>query len=341
MLARRSFEGQAKPLPALETKELTLMDEESHVQHGIELTQPVLESNENDLDIQETFGFTIPEAEVQACIFSDRIHTIDEAKEVGKHLPEGFTVRRGSIMVHMDKFDQNNPAHQQKMEETLAQLTKRFPAAGLVLQLGDKFWEHREGKLQEVPWAGATPPPSVTRMSAIILPHHGRCVLVEGKHLHVTPPSTLTAAVQHALDASGSGSGGTVQGFDKPLVLYCIREGVLQAEKLRPMFSSPDGCKALFAAPVGQLPAEGNVTLRLRRDHAFAPDVTMNAAWLHDSSPQPDVKRNILAQKAPSDRSSEPVAAPRAVQQLQQTYFSQPTSMPYPMEHQPSPLRAH
>lgn len=76
MLARRSFEGQAKPLPALETKELTLMDEESHVQHGIELTQPVLESNENDLDIQETFGFTIPEVRsvaAQACRCTVRV----------------------------------------------------------------------------------------------------------------------------------------------------------------------------------------------------------------------------------------------------------------------------
>lgn len=63
---------------------------------------------------------------------------------------------------------------------------------------------------------------------------------MEGQHLHITPPSTLAAAVQHELNASGSASSGIVQAFDKPLVLYCILEGVLQAEKLRPMFSSPD-----------------------------------------------------------------------------------------------------
>lgn len=65
------------------------------------------------------------------------------------------------------------PAHQEMMNQALAELTKRCPAAGLVLQLDDKFWEHRDGKPQEVPWAGAIPPPVVTRMSAVKLPRHG------------------------------------------------------------------------------------------------------------------------------------------------------------------------
>ena len=63
------------------------------------------------------------------------------------------------------------------MKRALERLSRRFPTAGLVLQLGDKFYEHRDGQLREVPWVGATPPPVVTRMSAINLPRHGKIFL--------------------------------------------------------------------------------------------------------------------------------------------------------------------
>ena len=59
------------------------------------------------------------------------------------------------------------------MEQALVRLSGRFPKAGLVLQLGDKFYEHRNGELREVPWVCTTPPPVVTRMSAVNLPSHG------------------------------------------------------------------------------------------------------------------------------------------------------------------------
>ncbi len=69
------------------------------------------------------------------------------------------------------------PQHVQTMQRALERLSRRFPTAGLVLQLGDKFYEHRDGELREVPWVGATPPPVVTRMSAINLPRHGTIFL--------------------------------------------------------------------------------------------------------------------------------------------------------------------
>eukprot|EP00208_Stichococcus_sp_RCC1054_P004080 CAMPEP_0206149392 /NCGR_PEP_ID=MMETSP1473-20131121/37751_1 /ASSEMBLY_ACC=CAM_ASM_001109 /TAXON_ID=1461547 /ORGANISM="Stichococcus sp, Strain RCC1054" /LENGTH=328 /DNA_ID=CAMNT_0053546853 /DNA_START=1107 /DNA_END=2093 /DNA_ORIENTATION=+ len=178
-----------------------------------------------------------------------------------------------SVMIHMDHFDASQEAHTEKMERTLVRLSNRFPKAGMKLQLGTKFYSSEAGQVQEEDWTYDVPPPVVTRMSAVQLPKHGRCVLVEGEHLTVPGMTSTVAAPTEATP---------------PLVLYCIRPGVVQAEKLRPMFSTPDGRKALFAAPVQPL-QEGSVTLRLRRAHAFSPDVHMTADWLRrpadDSSP--------------------------------------------------------
>lgn len=48
--------------------------------------------------------------------------------------------------------------------------------------------------------------------------------------------------------------------------------------------ASPQGRKALFAAPQWQLPEEGYVTLRLRRGYYFCPDVTMTSSWLQEQA---------------------------------------------------------
>lgn len=64
------------------------------------------------------------------------------------------------------------------------------------------------------------------------------------------------------------------------------------------------GRKALFAAPMRPLPAEGTVTLRLRRGHAFSPDVTMTTTWLQE-------KRHVAASAHTDMRTSESPAAVR------------------------------
>lgn len=202
-------------------------------------------------------------------------------------------VHKGSIMVHMEGFDHTQPSHVETMRRAMERLAVRFPRGGFVLQLGDRFYRYVDGGLQEVPWDGSTPPPVATRMSAVDLPRHGRCVLVEGQHLHIplaptsaaTAPSRDRQTAQQVMAAEGGGLATAVMDApEPPLVLYCIQTEVVQAEKLRPMYSTPDGCKALFAAPRGLLPDVGTVTLRLRRGHAFSPDVRMNAGWLRPLS---------------------------------------------------------
>ena len=64
------------------------------------------------------------------------------------------------------------------------------------------------------------------------------------------------------------------------------------------------GRKALFAAPMRPLPAEGTVTLRLRRGHAFSPDVTMTTTWLQE-------KRHVAASAQADTPTSESPAAVR------------------------------
>mmetsp|Transcript_12053 Transcript_12053/g.36179 ORF Transcript_12053/g.36179 Transcript_12053/m.36179 type:complete len:118 (-) Transcript_12053:734-1087(-) len=68
----------------------------------------------------------------------------------------------------------------------------------------------------------------------------GRCVLVEGEHLNIAmsgAQQVLAPDVQAARDIEGAELRAVP---DPPLVLYCIESSVLQAEKLRPMFSTPD-----------------------------------------------------------------------------------------------------
>ena len=81
------------------------------------------------------------------------------------------------------------PSHVETMRRALARMSLRFPAAGLVLQLGDRFYEHSRNGLREVQWASATPPPVVTRMSAINLIHHGGPPLPTHTHTHTPPPA--------------------------------------------------------------------------------------------------------------------------------------------------------
>lgn len=45
------------------------------------------------------------------------------------------------------------------------------------------------------------------------------------------------------------------------------------------------GRKALFAAPRRALPVGGTVKLRVRRGHAFGPDVVMFTDWLQGKPP--------------------------------------------------------
>ena len=78
----------------------------------------------------------------------------------------------------------------------------------------------------------------------------GQCLLVEGRHLNIAiMPAPATAsteirAAQQALTTPGDGELNKALQLrsvpDPPLVLYCIRSGVLHAEKLRPMFSTPN-----------------------------------------------------------------------------------------------------
>ena len=76
----------------------------------------------------------------------------------------------------------------------------------------------------------------------------GRCVLVEGQFLHIAVAGTqqqglpaLASAEVQAARADIAAEGGELRPVpDPPLVLYCIQANVLQAEKLRPMFSTPD-----------------------------------------------------------------------------------------------------
>lgn len=231
---------------------------------------------------------------VRAQLFSEAQHVTSSALAMRSKLRQpALKVYVGSIMVHMEGFDQQQPDHVETMKRALTRLSQKFPTAGLVLQLGDQFYRYNGATLEVVPWVSQTPPPVVSRMSAIKLPRHGRCVLVEGENLNiVVPPSPAEEAAQSlvALSAASDRAGGENTSNiqlrsvpDPPLVLYCIQSDVLKAEKLQAMFSTPDGKKALFAAPVEPLPAEGTVTLRLRRGHAFSPDVTMTTTWLQAS----------------------------------------------------------
>lgn len=54
-----------------------------------------------------------------------------------------------------------------------ARLASRFSRAGLMLQLGGRFYKRQDGNLQVVAWPFATPPPVVTRISAVHLPLYG------------------------------------------------------------------------------------------------------------------------------------------------------------------------
>lgn len=251
-------------------------------------------------------SFTSETHHVPAQLFSEDHHITSSALAMRTTLNEpALKVYSGSIMVHMEGFDQNQRSHVETMEKALKCLSEKFPKAGLILQLGSRFYRYKSSGLEEVPWNGATPPPLVVRMSAIKLPRHGRCVLVEGKHLHIRkPPSPVEEAADN-LVAMRESAGPKIQlraVEDQPLVLYCIQSNVLQAEKLHPMFSTPDGTKALFAAPVEPLRAQSTVTLRLRRGHAFSPDVTMTTAWLQDpvSEVNSQLSQLKLAAKTPS-----------------------------------------
>ncbi len=74
----------------------------------------------------------------------------------------------------------------------------------------------------------------------------GRCVLVEGQHLHIAVVGAQQALPQHSAEVQEAARHVAAEGAelrpvpDPPLVLYCIQANVLQAEKLRPMFSTPD-----------------------------------------------------------------------------------------------------
>lgn len=234
---------------------------------------------------------------IGAQMFSETSHVTAEALALRSDLRQpGLRVYTGSIMVHMEGFDQQRTDHVETMKRALMKLSQQFPAAGLVLQLGETFYRYNDGALEVVPWVCRIPPPVVARMSAIKLPRHGRCILVEGENLHIElapqPPSDEEKAAQSLValsadsDPAGSNQHADVQLRsvpDPPLVLYCIQSERLKAEKLQPMFSTPDGKKALFAAPVERLDPSCPVTLRLRRGHAFSPDVTMTTAWLQES----------------------------------------------------------
>lgn len=71
MLARRSTDGQAAPLPGLETRELTLMDSQSPVQNGAAQKHSVLAGTTNTIDIDENLGSVLPEVRpmpARACL---------------------------------------------------------------------------------------------------------------------------------------------------------------------------------------------------------------------------------------------------------------------------------
>ncbi len=71
---------------------------------------------------------------------------------------------------------------------------------------------------------------------------------MEGQHLHIAVAGTqqpglpaLASAEVQAAHADIAAEGAELRPVpDPPLVLYCIQANVLQAEKLRPMFSTPD-----------------------------------------------------------------------------------------------------
>ena len=70
-----------------------------------------------------------------------------------------------------------------------ARLASRFPRAGLVLQLGSRFYKRQGGDLQEMAWPFATPPPVVTRMSAVRLPLYGEALPLSPSFLRSTDAS--------------------------------------------------------------------------------------------------------------------------------------------------------
>lgn len=59
------------------------------------------------------------------------------------------------------------------MKETLVELSKRYPVAGLVLQMNNQFYRIDNGELRETIWTAATPPPAISRMSVVHLPRYG------------------------------------------------------------------------------------------------------------------------------------------------------------------------
>ncbi len=79
------------------------------------------------------------------------------------------------------------------------------------------------------------------------------------------------------------------------------------------------GRKALFAAPMRPLPAEGTVTLRLRRGHAFSPDVTMTTTWLQE-------KRHVAASAHADMPTSESPAAVRLPAEIRPNLLTSTTS---------------
>ncbi len=66
--------------------------------------------------------------------------------------------------------------HVEAIQRAHARLASQFPRAGLILQLGSRFYERQDGNLQEVAWPFATPPPVVTRIFAVHLPPYGEAL---------------------------------------------------------------------------------------------------------------------------------------------------------------------
>ena len=96
---------------------------------------------------------------------------------------------------------------------------------------------------------------------------------MEGQYLHIAVagtqqtglPAFASAEVQ-AAHADIAAEGAELRPVpDPPLVLYCIQANVLQAEKLRPMFSTPDvrpplPSPPLPSPPLPQPPAQAHTT---------------------------------------------------------------------------------
>jgi len=186
-------------------------------------------------------------------------------------------IHGGSILISIPKPEQySEDDFREAMYYVLHKLEARFPGKGAMLQLHGQLYAvdepHRSldgSHFCALPIRQTLPPPylilpQVAEIGVQILKGRGRCVVVRGDYLgtetELPPaPPKFTPTPE--------------------LTLRCLTPGVWQAVRLRLLWVSRK--VAVFAVPTAfNSYGNENVTMRLGRGAAFAPDVIVKAAWL-------------------------------------------------------------